>query len=83
MTNMSTVKRCINVINEDEKANELNIFFYRFDLRDFSQGLGTAIDSVPTSDSGAMTIDQYAVERLFHKFAPGRTLDLMELLSTY
>lgn len=67
---MTTVKRCINVINEEEKANELNNFFCCFDLRDFSQALGTAMDSVPKSDSGAITIDQHAVERLFFTHLP-------------
>lgn len=70
MRTMTTVKRCINVINEEEKANELNNFFCCFDLRDFSQALGTAMDSVPKSDSGAITIDQHAVERLFSHICP-------------
>lgn len=28
MTNMTPAKRCINVLNEKEKANELNNFFF-------------------------------------------------------
>lgn len=70
---MTTVKRCINVINEEEKANELNNFFCCFDLRD-----ACLSQTLEQSPSTSMLWRDY-----FHTSAPGRPPDLMASLGAY
>ena len=62
---MAPSTKCIHVLNEGGKANELNEFFCRFEKRDFSHEQKVALDCVPVWDSVNITIDQDAVERLF------------------
>lgn len=53
------------MIDEGTKANELNDFYCRFEVRDFSQE--TALDALSVLDSFKITIDQHMVEGLFSR----------------
>ncbi len=72
MTNMAPAKRSINVIDEGAKANELNDFYCRFEVRDFSQEQKIALDALSVLDSFKVTIDQHMVERLFSRVCPSK-----------
>lgn len=60
------------MLNEGDKANELNDFFCTFESRDFSQEQQAALDCLPALDSAEMIIDQQVVERLFSQICPGK-----------
>lgn len=72
MTNMAPAKSSNNVIYEGAKANELNDFYCRFEVRDFSQEQETPVQNYASqaqisSVSDSITIDQHMVERLFSR----------------
>lgn len=71
MINMAPTKRGINVLNEQEKAQELNDFFSRFQTRDFSLEQQEVQDCLRTLDCGRIiTIDHMAVNKLFSCTCP-------------
>ena len=57
------------MLNESEKANELNRFYARFDGADFSYEQEEALQTLST-DCSPITIDQREVQRLFARMCP-------------
>ena len=51
VTNMNPEKKQIIALDEQQKSNELNDFYLRFDSQDFSLECNNILQSLPDSDS--------------------------------
>ena len=58
MTNMAPSKRCVNVINERDTANDLNIFFSVDSKQETPQEQKAALDGVPALNSPSRILEQ-------------------------